>query len=187
VTENDLASLLVEHRDVMESLVSREASGLLKFENPEDIVQGMILKALGSEATFKFQGIPAFRSWLTTIARRHIADRHGHWSALRRGSGRIIRYSASGTDGFPFDLTPVGTQTGPSTFASRREQCVLAIRALDVLTPRDRDLVRWICDGMPLSEQAERLELTGESTRKAGQRALERFRKAFRLVARTAQ
>jgi hypothetical protein len=61
----------------------------------------------------------------------------------------------------------------------------LAVRALDLLLPRDRDLVRWSADGVPLDEQAERLGVAYEAAGKARQRAIERFRKTFALVSGT--
>jgi DNA-directed RNA polymerase specialized sigma24 family protein len=72
--------------------------------------------------------------------------------------------------------------TGPSTFAARREMIALAARALDLLLPRDRDLVRWSSEGVPLEEQADRLGIAYEAVGKARQRAVERFKKTFALV-----
>jgi DNA-directed RNA polymerase specialized sigma24 family protein len=77
---------------------------------------------------------------------------------------------------------PAATATGPTTFASRREQLVLATKALDLLLPRDRDLVKWSGEGLSTEEQARRLDLSAEAAGRARRRALDRFRKAFRLV-----
>ena len=49
---------------------------------------------------------------------------------------------------------------------------------------RDRNLVQMASEGVPLREQAERLQLSYAAVQKAGLRALERFRKAYELVAR---
>ncbi|MCA9319813.1 MAG: hypothetical protein KDB53_03715, partial [Planctomycetes bacterium] len=152
----ELAQRLVDQRPFIESLIRREASGLLRFEAAEDLVQGVMLRALGSGSAFHDHGEPAFLGWLTTLARRHVADRNDHWKALRRGSGRVMRLTASGTTDPWNELSP-GTQTGPATFASRREQLVLITRALDLLPPRDRDLVRWMSEGLTLAQRSERL------------------------------
>ena len=69
------------------------------------------------------------------------------------------------------------------THASRKELLVLVARALAVLSPRDRQLVTWATEDLPLQEQASSLGLTYPAAQKAAQRALERLRKAFRLLA----
>ncbi len=57
-----------------------------------------------------------------------------------------------------------------------------ATRAIALLLPRDRDIVRWTTEGMTIEEQAARLGLSQEAATRAQSRALERLRKAYRLV-----
>ena len=52
-----------------------------------------------------------------------------------------------------------------------------------LLSERDRRLVLWLSEDVAIVEQASRLALSAESTRRASLRALERFRKTFRLIA----
>ena len=55
-----------------------------------------------------------------------------------------------------------------------------------LLLPRDRDIVRWTTEDLSIEEQADRLGISRESATKAQSRALERLRKAYRLVSRHA-
>lgn len=181
---SDLPSLLVLHGSRIAVIVRHEARGLLRYETEEDLVQGVHLRALQRTEEFRWQGEAPFFAWLRRIAETHLADRREYWYALKRRSGRVLRLTRAGdgTQGTGAAPEPAATATGPSTFAARRERVLLVARVLDALLPRDRDLVRWTADGVPLDEQAARLDLAYEAAGKARQRALERFRKAFALA-----
>ena len=181
-----LDELLVRHRDELVAFLEREASGLLRYEAAEDLAQGVHLRALEGAAAFTYRGEKEFFAWLYTVARRHVADRHAYWSALKRGSGKVLRLSWSRTGTQGGDATPAGSTTGPSGFAAKREMLALAAQALAVLPARDRDLVRWASEDVDLNEQARRLEISYAAVQRAGLRALDRFRKAFELVQRRA-
>jgi DNA-directed RNA polymerase specialized sigma24 family protein len=179
----DLGTLLERHRGRLAGIVRGEAKGLLRYETEEDLVQGIVLRALERGGTFAWQGEPAFLGWLRRTGEAFLADRRSHWNALKRRSGKVLRFVADGeTQEGSAVGEPAGDGTGPSTVAARRELIVLAARALDLLPPRDRDLVRWSSEGVPLEEQAARLGLAYEAAGKARQRAAERFRKTFALV-----
>ncbi len=182
----DLASLLVAHRADLLRFTERHAGGLVRFETAEDLVQGMYARALDRGRDFEVRSEREFLGWMHTLARAYLVDRRAHWAALKRGSGRLARLTAqAGGSGDPHAAAePASTGTGPSTFASRREHLALAVKAVAVLLPRDRDLVRWHADGVPLSEQAARLGVTYDAVERAALRAIERFRKAYRLVSR---
>ena len=184
MSEPSLRDLLVEHREPLAAFLRRRGSGLLRFESLEDLVQGVHLRALREAPNFEWQGEKEFFAWLYTLARRQIAERHAYWSALKRGSGRVLRftYTGGGTGAIPFAAAPAGTAAGPATFAARREMIVLATRALATLPERDRQLVTWATEGLELEEQARRLRLSYAAVQRAGLRAQERFRKAFELL-----
>jgi RNA polymerase sigma factor (sigma-70 family) len=180
---HDLGDLLERHRSRVAGIVRGEARGLLRFETEEDLVHGVVLRALERGGTFEWRGEPSFFAWLRRISESYIADRRAHWGTLKRRSGRVLRFAGSGeTAGGSAVPEPAADGTGPSTFAARREMIALATRALDLLLPRDRDLVRWSADGVTLEEQAARLGVAYEAVGKARQRAIERFRKTFALV-----
>jgi len=179
-----LPALLVRHRGALEKLVAKEGQGLLRFESSDDLVQGACEHALRVESRFEYRGEAPFLAWLREVARQHLADRHRYWSTLKRGSARVLHLSWSGVRGTSGgkERHPSSTATGPSTFAVRREQLDLAVRALALLSERDRQLVRWMSEDVAIEEQARRLELSEDSTRRAGTRALERFRKTCQVI-----
>jgi RNA polymerase sigma factor (sigma-70 family) len=186
VTTPELPALLVERREDLLRFVDRHAAGLARFETAEDLVQGIHARALDRGADFEYRSEKEFLGWLHQLARTYLADRRAHWAALKRGSGRLLRL----TDGAPSTTdphaaaAPVSTRTGPSTFASRREELALAVKALALLLPRDRDLVKWRTESVPLEEQAARLGVTYDAAERAALRAVERFKKAYRVVSR---
>lgn len=182
-----LEQLLIDKRPALRALVAREAGGLLRYDTPDDLVQAVHLHALEKRTQFEDRGDDAFIGWLFTLARRVLSDRRDHWSALKRQSGKLLRYTAGITNtGDPRAVAlPEAAISGPSTFAARREMMVLATRALDLLLPRDRDLMSWAAEGIDLREQAQRLDLSYAAVTQAKKRATERFRKAYELVSRT--
>jgi RNA polymerase sigma factor (sigma-70 family) len=175
-----LEALLDAHSGELRRYVRAHGGQLLRRESEEDLVQGISLRALERANSFRDQGAEAFRAWITTVARSYLADRANYWRALRRKPGALLRLTSGGTGG----VEPASTATGPSTFAARREHLKLAARALAALPPRDRDLVKWTSEDVPLEEQAKRLGLSYDAAKQARLRALERFRKAFELATR---
>lgn len=180
----ELATHLAAHREPLLRFVERHAGSVLRFESADDLVQGVHLRALSGGGEFEYRGDKEWLGWLYALARSHIADRHAHWSALKRRPSRLLRLTGGATDDPDAAAEPAGSATGPSTFASRREQLATAVRALALLLPRDRDLVRWHSEGVDLDEQARRLGIGYDAAERAHLRALDRFRKAFRLVSR---
>jgi len=181
-SKKTLAGLLVLHRVNLLRYVERRAGRVLRFETADDLVQGIHLRALEHEANFAYRGREPFFAWLHEVARNFIATRHTHWTALKRHPAGLFRLTQAASSDPGAVLEPPVTATGPSTFASRREQLSLAVKALDLLMPRDRDLVRWASEGLTTAEIAQRLELAPTSAERARQRAIERFRKAYRLL-----
>jgi RNA polymerase sigma factor (sigma-70 family) len=179
-----LARLLERHRGALVRLVERHGSGLLRYETAEDLVQGVHLRAIEIADRFEYRGDKEFFAWIAKIARHHIANRHEYWSAMRRNAGKLLRITLdrsqtrSGTRG----VEPAGAGRGPSTVAARREEAALAMKALSVLFPRDRELLEGFGAGLSVEETAERLGLSYEAAKRARQRAIERFRKTFELL-----
>ncbi len=176
-----LTSLLQDHHADLVSYLRRHAGLVLRFETPDDLVQGLHLRALERGGEFRYEGLEPFRGWIYTVARTYLVDRKAHWSALKRNSAGLLRLTSSGTESDGVG-EPAAAITGPSTFASRAELMAVAVKALAVLRPRDRRLVRWTAEDMPLEEQASRLSISYTAARQARARAVERFRKAFRLA-----
>lgn len=178
----EVASRLAPYRSELLALVRKKAGpGLLRFEGPEDLVQGVLHRALAAQDGYTDRGEEAFRAWLFTLARRHLISRRRYWFALRRRSGHLVRLTLadSGT-ATPFQIP--ASQTGPSTYASRREQLVLVNQALSYLLPRDQDLVLLTGEGLSVQEIADRLDTTYDAASRARSRAFERLKKLYLLV-----
>lgn len=183
MTTPALSSLLEDYRAELLGFLGRHAGWLLRFETAEDLWQGLCVRALSSGTGFRYEGREPFLAWIHRVARTHLADRRSYWARLKRGSAHVLRITSGvGTSDPQAVLEPPGTLTGPATFASRREQLAFAIKALAVLSERDRTLVRLDGDGVDLRDQAENLGIGYDALRQARSRALERFRKAYRLV-----
>ena len=86
-----LAELLARHRGQLVRFLSREAGGLMRFEDAEDLAQGVQMHALRVEDRFTYQGEPQFIGWIHAVARRYIADRNAYWKALKRNAGTMLR------------------------------------------------------------------------------------------------
>jgi len=183
----ELQERVVDQQTLLHALVRSEAGSLLRFETVDDLVQGVHVRVMERGQTFQDRGEAPFKAWLRQVARSYLADRRIHWSALKRRSGDVLRYTSGVRDTHDPRVVsePAGQSAGPSTFASRREQITLAIRALGLLLPRDRELVEWSSEGLGLTEIAERMNVSYEAAGKARQRAVERFRQTFELVSTT--
>jgi len=178
----DLPELLVQHRVHLLRFVERRAGPVLRFETADDLVQGVHLHALEHKHKFEYRGVEPFLAWLHEVARRYVGDRRDHWSALKRRPAQLFRLTQAATTGGGGVAEPAERRTGPSTFAARREQLELAVQALDMLMPRDRELVRWTSEGFDDEDIAHKLHLEPKSAARARQRALDRFRTAHQLL-----
>ena len=176
-----LDELIEDHRELLSGFLARHGAGVLRFDALDDLVQGTILHVLEARADFHWQGPEAFRAWLFTLARSYIARRHRHWRALKRDAGRVVRFSLTGS-ATSVGLEPWISQTGPLTFSVRKESLRLAVKALSVLTERDRDLVMGEAQGENLADQAARMGLSYEAAQRARLRAIERFKTAYEVL-----
>ncbi|MCA9291971.1 MAG: hypothetical protein KDA25_12635, partial [Phycisphaerales bacterium] len=176
----ELDALLQTHRPRLLAFFARESGPLLlRFETPEDLAQGVLAEALRSRDGFEYRDEATFLGWLFTIARRFLQARRDHWFAMKRNCGRVLRLTW--TDG---SRGVASSRTGPGTFAGRREQLVLVTRAIALLPARDRDLVRWTSEDVPLAEQAARLNIGYDAAAQARVRALDRLRKLCTVIGR---
>jgi RNA polymerase sigma factor (sigma-70 family) len=166
--------------------IERRAGTLLRYETAEDLWQGVCVLALKAEQGFTYQGREPFFAWLHTVTQHHLSARRRHWHALKRRPAGLFRLTEGPSTDPRARPSPAAEGTGPVTFAARREQLNLAVRALDCLLDRDQKLVRWASQGISTAEQAERLGVTPATAERARQRAVERYRKAYRILERNA-
>lgn len=173
-------------RPKLYQLVARFGAQCLRYETADDLVQGICVRALEQAPSFEWRGEREFRAWITTIGRGYLSDRREHWRALRRGAHRILRISFGGTHSRESQQKSASGSVAapgpsPSSVAGNREALSLAAKVLAALPPRDRDLVRWMGEGIAITEQAVRMGVSYEAAQRAGRRALDRFRKTFVL------
>lgn len=182
------AAFLDRTRDQLAKWVEREARGLLKRESVEDVVSGIHSRALSQIEKFELRTDAEAFTWLKTIARQHVLDRQKYHSALRRHGGEMLRITnasfGGGTDGDTPGVQVAGRLTGQVTYAMRREAIDLAARAIAGLLERDQEIVRATVEGESIESLAKRMKMTYDAAEQARRRAMERFKKAYDLLAR---
>ncbi len=180
----ELSAMLEEHRPQLQRFIARHAGATLKRETVDDLTQGVHLKAISRAGDFEYRSRPEFEAWVVRIARAHMADRHAHFSAAKRRPERLLRLTRSDSDTRDpaSERMPAAATPGPATSADNAEQLRLAQRALTLLLPRDADLVRAEADGLSIQDQADELGISYAAAQRARLRALERYRRAFRLL-----
>lgn len=179
-----LTELLVRHHHELLRRLRSRGAGLLHHETVEDLAQGVHLRALKAADHFDYQGHEAFLGFLSQLVRAHVADRHEYWAAARRNGGALMRVTQMGGGSTMGNgVNPASPNSGPVTFAQRRDLLTIAAQAVDVLLPRDQQIVGMISAGLSISEMAEQLSLSEHTVRRTKLRAVDRFRQAFELLA----
>lgn len=179
-----LTRLLLQHQSAIAAHLRREGAGLLRYESVSDLEQGVRLHAIRVASEFEYQSDGAFIRWIEKVARQHLTDRHRYWRAKKRDAGCLLRLTASdATESQGGAREPAGPGATPVTLAERKEQLALAARAVALLLPRDQEIVGCVARGLSIREISEELEIGYEATERARLRTLDRFRKAYRVVA----
>jgi len=186
VTPEELSTHLDAHRAALSGFVRRHAGICLRHETAEDLVQGIHLQAIAQAERFEYRSPPEFEAWVLRLARGHMSDRRDYWTATKRRPERLLRLTRPDGDApAPGSVREPAMRTaGPVTRADRTDRLRLAEEALGMLLPRDAELVRGQADGLTLEEETERLGISYAAAQRARLRALERYRKAFLLLAR---
>ena len=181
---DQLTDLLAKQTARLRGFVRQESKGLLRHESEDDLVQGVHIHALSVADRFEYRSEKEFIAWLFTVARQHIVNRRRYWSAARRDGGNLLRVTAAGatTTSRPRGIDPQASMAGPGTMADRREQLALATQVVSLLSERDRKLIQWMSEDLPLEEVASRLGLTYDAAKRARLRAIDRFRATFELL-----
>ncbi|MFN0057582.1 MAG: RNA polymerase sigma factor [Planctomycetota bacterium] len=174
----------MRHRDELGRLVRSEAPALvLRYESPDDLLQGVLCEAVRGAAGFTERNELATHGWFATLARRYLIDRLHYWTRLKRGSARVLRLAWSNDSASTSGRLDVAdSRTGASTIAQRRELLVTATRALAMLLPRDRELVGGYVHDASIDAEAARLGMSYDACERARLRAIERLRRAYGLL-----
>lgn len=181
---DELSVHLERHRPRLLGFVRRHAGICLRHESAEDLVQGIHVQAVAQAASFEFRSDPELEAWVLRIARGHLGDRRDYWTAAKRRPDRLLRLTQSDGTSPGAVREPAADAPGPVTRADRADRLRLAEEALSMLLQRDADLVRGQADGLTIEEEAERLGIGYAAAQKARERALDRYRKAFLLLAK---
>ncbi|MDF1798309.1 MAG: sigma-70 family RNA polymerase sigma factor [Planctomycetota bacterium] len=180
----DLERVLTEQRTEILRFMERHAADLLRFESAQDLYGGLVVDLLSRSPSFESRAEAADRAWMQEAARFYLGNRRKYWGALKRDTGRLLRtgMGAASSSGLVDDFA--ASQTGPSTFASRREQLVVLTQAMSVLPERDRRLVELAAAGTSNEEIGQQVGMSSTAAAKAKSRALDRLRKAHELARR---
>ncbi len=134
-----------------------------------DLVQSVMLEAVGDLGEFKPRGSSSFLNWLNTLVERKIRDKLDYFKAGKRDMDREVPLPEGSVD-----LRPPGRT--PPVSPRDREEMEVVERALDGLPPAYRDiLVQVKFEGIPIPEVAARLKRTEASVRKIVTRGMLRL------------
>ena len=125
----------------------------------------------------------AFHVWLEAVVRNELNARRAYWNAARRAAGHLLRITSGPVTRAGGGLNPSAAATGPLSFAERRDQVDVALRAAETLLPRDQAILEMERKGGSIAEIAAEFAMSKAAAGKARQRALDRFRRAFELIA----
>jgi RNA polymerase sigma factor (sigma-70 family) len=179
----DFNQRIEDHRDMLTGYLARHAGPpLLRFDTVDDLVQGTILEALGSASDFQLRTQEEWRAWLFTLARRHVMRRREYWFSLKRDSRAVVKLTLTGSRGSQAELSIPDPSSGPVTRADRSELQLRITKAMAMLLPRDREIVRLSAEGSTTEDLSQHLEITKESASQARLRAFGRLKKAYQVL-----
>jgi len=155
----------------------RMGADLRAKESSSDIVQDVLLEALGDLDRLEYQGEAAFKHWLYTRAEHRIVDRARFYQRAKRDADREVRPDAADrSDVDPELLACYRTFVTPSQHASAREELERAERAFQRLPPDYREVILMArVVGLSPAEIAERTGRTRGAVNSLYSRALARL------------
>lgn len=165
-----LEALVVAHLDDLRAFVRLQLEPQLRLhESCSDVVQSVCRELVEDLPGFEDRGPRSFRAWLFTAALNKVRQKHHFWHAQKRDVTREVRGGGSeSNEGTGADLYASLCSFGgsPSEHAIAREQAERIERAIDQLTPEQREvllLARVV--GLSHREIAQRLGATEVAVR----------------------
>lgn len=128
---------------IVSSVNDRAGPSLLAYHRAEDLIQDIALAALESGKRMSDCGEPAFRGWLSTVARQVILGR-ARATPIARGLVRVFLWGEGGTAADPAEVV-VDRKPRPSERAANREFLARARAALASLSFLDRQAMLLHC------------------------------------------
>ena len=181
-------ALLCPHMPrLLEYLQRHVPPKLRSLIDPSDVAQDAFFDAALAAEDATFQRPEDVWRWLATIA-RHRLIRHVEAQSARKRGGHVRRLCEEevrhGSVVVLLQELAAHDRT-PSKSAARREFLVVLERSLGRLQPTYRDAVRLrYVEGLSLTDTADRLKRTPDSTQKLCVRGLDALRSELRSVSR---
>jgi RNA polymerase sigma-70 factor (ECF subfamily) len=150
-----------------------------------DVVQDVLIHALGGITDFTYKNEGDFVRWLSRIAENALHDNWDRFHAEKRDIRKEIplgndgRRSGSRLSRIP---GPVATTT-PSVILSRKEDLARLEKAIDALKPEYKEvIVLTKIEGLGYQQIADRLDKSSEAIRKLVSRAMTALINAFESI-----
>jgi len=173
--------LLAGEAEAFEQLFEESYDGLYRFTLTrvghdellaEELTQAAFVQALEKLDTYR--GEAALFSWLCTFCRYEAS---AHFRRQHRIPARVDGLEEDGEVRAVLDAMAAGV-AGPDDSLQSKQAVALVHQALDALRPKYRQVLAWkYFDDLPVSEIAERLDMSP----KAAESLLTRSREAFRI------
>lgn len=179
-SQTALGDLLELYRGYLRLLARSQVDvGLRRRLDPSDLVQETLLDAGKSFAEFRGASEEELVVWLRRILIRNLADQLRRHRCQRRDIRREQALEDALDDStLHVERSLAAAVSSPSGAAMEREKAVVLARALERLTPLQREVIvlRHV-DGLPFPEIAARLERSDGAVRVLWARALESLRR----------
>lgn len=182
-TCDELAAYIESRRPQLLGYIQNNLGPALRRKlEPDDILQEVVVSALGTPSQFEVAGRDPFKL-LCQIAEQRIIDAHRHHvGAQKRSADRevSIERPAGAEQGFGFIDLLVASLTSPSQAFSRDQREFRLQIAIASLPEEQREALRLrYIDGLPTREVAERLGKTDGAIRVLLSRTLTRLQEAL--------
>jgi len=182
-TCDELAAFIESRRPQLLGYIQNNLGPALRRKlEPDDILQEVVVSAIGSPAQFDVAGRDPFKL-LCQIAEQRIIDAHRHHvGAQKRSADRevSIERPADANQGFGFIDLLVASMTSPSQAFSRDQREFRLQIAIAALPEEQREALRLrYIDGLPTRDVAERLGKTDGAIRVLLSRTLTRLQEAL--------
>ena len=158
-----LDRLIEAHLDDLRAFVRLQVNPELRMrESQSDVVQSVCREVLEDLPQFEFRGVGSFRAWLFTAALNKVRQKGAFHRAQKRDVAREVRVEAADDSraavGAALYASLCSPEPSPSQHAIANEQAARIERAMDQLSPNQREvllLARVV--GLTHEEIAERM------------------------------
>ncbi len=150
-----------------------------------DVVQDVLINALGGITDFTYENEGDFVRWLSRIAENALRDNWKRFHAEKRDIRKEIRLNDRGptTGGSSGGAPGPIDATTPSVIMSRKEDLARLEQAIDELKPEYREvIVLTRIEGLSYQEVGNRLSKNSEAVRKLVFRAMSALTRIYEAI-----